>query len=406
MENNNWHDMPTAQILQGDVVEVLKSLPSNSIDSIVTDPPYGIGMGLSKSWDSTVPGKAWAEQCLRVLKPGGHMIAFSSNRTLHRLVTAVEDVGFEIRDTIHWFYQSSFPKNHNIPVAIDKIMGFEPTPIAKQQQGGAKFGMIEREIDNGGFNRADRDEYTITAPTSKEAQTWHGWGTALKSCIEPATLARKPIEEKTIAHQILATGTGGLNIEACRFKAGDPAWLGNNHDHSSSWDRPVHTNISNPAGSFMIGGTCVKQDISRYKPTGRWPANIYNCKKPTRAEKEAGCSHLPTKNGFDLNRRKPENVGHLSPHAGTGRVSRDIHNHHTTVKPIEICRWLCRLVTQPNGTVLDTFVGSGTTCVAALLEGFNSIGIERDPEYCKIAEARVEWAREEYKKINAQLSLF
>lgn len=314
-----------------DCLELMRSLEENSIDAIVTDPPYGIGF-MGKGWDVAVPGDEFAREAFRILKPGGHLIAFAATRTVHRLAVAIEDAGLEIRDLIGWLQWQGFPKS------LD---------IAKQ---------------------------------GEALSEWSGWGTALKPSMEPAVLARKPLEG-TVAENVLKWGTGGLNIDAARIGYGDQAWPGPNQDHSSAWDNPISCSVNGPIGSIGGGSTERKKvDISENKPDGRWPANIYHAAKPSKGEKDEGCEDMmQTESG----------VGALRDN-GRGKVAR---NHHPTVKPTKLMRWLLRLVTPgADAVVLEPFAGSGTTLVAAEREGFKVIAAELAPEYCDIIRARVEKA--------------
>lgn len=420
-------------------LDAIKDLADNSIDSIVTDPPYEIAF-MNSDWDNS--GQAYNEQLwresLRVLKPGGHLIAFGATRTIHRTTSAIEASGFEIRDLISWLYFSGFPKSHDISKGIDKLdaqdmqrerqlkftkwireqnitaqqinvatnsfMGSHYTTDKSQpaimtiehlEQCKHLFNEIpdwvfeeckkrsiesqnykNREIigkydtDMGGLGgqRLGNKGGNITTPSTEKAQQWSGFGTALKPAQEPAVLARKPIEQGSIAKQVLSTGTGALNIDACRFGYGDECWVG---PQDAIGSRSVAG-----WGNAYVGGK-LEKPISTQDPGARWPANIYQCAKPSRAERDAGLEHLDG----------------------------DIKNVHPTVKPLKLMRWLCRLITPPSGTVLDPFAGSGTTLAAAILEGFDVIGFELTAEYMPIIEGRCKWAIEEYKRENAQLSM-
>jgi site-specific DNA-methyltransferase (adenine-specific) len=347
-------------------LDAIKDLADNSIDSIVTDPPYEIAF-MGRDWDNS--GQAYNEQlwreCLRVLKPGGHLIAFGATRTIHRTTSAIEASGFEIRDLISWLYFSGFPKSLDISKAIDKHFGADREVIGQSENGIA--GGEKKHCGNlksYGFN----GKYNITAPSTQEAQQWNGFGTALKPAQEPAVLARKPIEQGSIAKQVLSTGTGALNIDGCRFGYGDECWVG-------PQDAVGGRSIAGWCNAY-VGGK-LEKPISTDDPGARWRANIYQCPKPNRDERDAGLEHLDG----------------------------DIKNVHPTVKPIKLMRWLCRLITPPSGTVLDPFAGSGTTLAAAILEGFDVIGFELTAEYMPIIEGRCQWAIEEYKRENAQLSM-
>jgi site-specific DNA-methyltransferase (adenine-specific) len=355
--------IPSQRLLFGDCLQRLKEIPDNSLDSVVCDAPYELGF-MGKKWDGSgisFNPQVWAE-CLRVLKAGGHLIAFGGTRTIHRITCAIEDAGFEIRDMIAWCYYSGFPKSLN---------------ISKQ---------IEEE---------------------DEAQRWEGWGTALKPAYEPAILARKPIEEGSIARQVLSTGTGAINIDECRFGFGDPAWIGPNDERSQQSTKP---NPNYRVDNYSDESTRIQKNTSEYlidnwSPLGRWPANIYQCPKASRREREQGLEHLEPISGADAVGREEGSAGIENPRAGAGRTASEVKNTHPTVKPLGIMRWLCRLITPKGGTVLDPFSGSGSTLAAATLEGFDSIGCELTAEYVPIIEGRIKWAREEYLNENIQLQL-
>ena len=373
-------------------------MPDESVDAIVCDPPYFLGF-MGKAFDSQDGADkdpsvayerhlAWTREALRVLKPGGHLVAFGGSRTVHRLTCAIEDAGFEIRDMGLWLYYSGFPKSLDVSKAIDAAAG------------------AEREVVGDNLNwRSSKSEIacpqspiqaTVTAPATPEAAAWSGWGTALKPSHEPWILARKPLIG-TVAANVLKHGTGALNIDGCRYAYGDPAWPGPNGE--SGW-------ATSGAAGVGLGGT----DTFKIRPRpadecqpnalGRFPANVYACPKASRSEREAGCEHLAV--GVWDETREPDAPGGNNPR---NRGTTERGNTHSTVKPIALMRWLVRLVTPPGGTVLDPFLGSGTTACAALAEGFDVIGIEREPDYMKIAEARVRHANEaDYG--GEQLSLF
>ena len=401
LEDEDWDQMPDQsvkiakaggvyqiggqQVACGDCVEVMRSLPDNSIDSIVTDAPYGIGF-MSRDWDHSVPSEEWARECLRVLKDGGHLICFAATRTVHRLAVAVEDAGFEIRDQLGWCYYSGFPKSMDISKQIDKMAGVEREIVGEYQ--------VTRDLSGGSWkdlhtkpNKATMQN--ITKPTTKEAQYWQGWGTALKPAYEPCVLARKPIAEKNVASQVLKTGTGAINIDACRFGYGDPCWIGPQDELQQK--EPIlnkahgHKNNSNN----RLQKNTSKYLISNVSDLGRWPANLYQCPKPSRSEREEGLADLESKAGFEAVNRKEGSAGVDNPRAGAGRTAGEVKNFHPTVKPVNLMRWLIRLVTPVNGLVLEPFLGSGTTGVASSLEGFRSIGIEQEPDYADICLQRI-----------------
>jgi len=288
----------TYKLHLGDCLDVLATLSDNSVDSIVTDPPYGLSF-MGKKWDYDVPSVAIWEQCLRVLKPGGHLLAFAGTRTQHRMACRIEDAGFEIRDMIAWVYGSGFPKSHNL-------------------EGDHK-----------------------------------GWGTALKPALEPITMARKPFSS-TVAANVIQYGTGAINVDGCRV--GTETIITAEKKKGSSF-----TSVGNSAG---FNGCNASEHV------GRWPANIIHD-----GSNEAALSLKSGARFFYT--------------AKAGKVDRESENNHPTVKPTMLMAYLCRLITQPGGTILDPFMGSGSTGKAATINGFRFIGIERDPEYHKISEARI-----------------
>lgn len=379
-------------VLCGDCVEILRSFPDNSIDSIVCDPPYGIGF-MGKDWDHSVPTEEWARECYRVLKHGGHIVAFGATRAIHRMVVALEDEGFEVRDMINWLYFSGFPKSMDISKQIDKMKGVEREVV------GVDHDFQRRNPNNTGIGAGNiagaGDNYTksnlagmITKPATEEAQYWEGWGTALKPAQEPAILCRKPIEKGlNVADNVLKWGTGAINIDACRFGYGDPCWVGSQEDPNFS---AVQRQQSKP--NIDYGGARIGDVMPTFNPKGRFPANIYQCAKPSRSERETGLDDLQSKKGHEAVQRKEGTAGLDNPRAGAGRTANEVKNFHPTVKPTKLMAWLCRLLTPKGGIVLDTFLGSGTTGVSASMEGFKFIGTEMNPEYCDIALQRIKHA--------------
>ena len=369
----------------GDCIEIMQGMEENSIDAIVTDPPYGIGF-MGKGWDVAVPGEDWARECLRVLKPGGALIAFAATRTVHRLTVAVEDAGFEIRDQIGWLQWQGFPKSLDCSKAIDALHGAEREVVGKSgRHGGGKL--------TGASFQVSPIVPDITAPATPDAKRFQGYGTALKPAFEPAVLARKPLSG-TVAANCLEWGTGGLNIDGCRYAYGDQAWPGPDTPMKPG-DFDDSKRTSPKFSGVLNGGKLGQYRTSKgVVPDGRWPANIYACPKPSRAERERGCDHLPGRSGADAVERKEGTAGLDNPRAGAGRTADHVKNYHPTVKPVQLMRWLVRLVSPPalDGlppVVLETFGGSGTTMVAAELEGVRCIGIEMEPSYCDIIRARL-----------------
>ena len=411
----------TFNIHIGDNQLILPTLPDNSVDSIVTDPPYELGF-MGKTWDAT--GIAynvdlWRE-CLRVLKPGGHLLAFSGSRTYHRMAVAIEDAGFQIRDQIMWVYGSGFPKSLNISKAIDKAAGAEREVIGQKLH--ARKGVASAEersvVGAGAFGEARMGD--ITAPATAEAEVWDGWGTALKPAHEPIVLARKPLVG-TVANNVLVHGVGGINIDGCRVESQDSfgggtkgtsgfaagyehdGWVAGSslgrfpanfiHDGSDevlelfpdtkggTWNTTKGARHFNNDGE-PTGYATSKQDSS----TGS-AARFFYCAKANKKDRNEGLEAFTPRIINEIT--PPGTKGSQSPRAGAGRNGATL-NYHPTVKPTDLMRYLCRLVTPPNGTVLDPFTGSGSTGKAALLEGFNFIGIEQSEEYAAIAQARIE----------------
>ena len=371
----------------GDCLERMAAMPAESVDAIVTDPPYEIGF-MGKGWDASGIANSvdvW-EAALRVAKPGAHLIAFGGTRAYHRMVCAIEDAGWQIRDCIAWQQWQGFPKSHDVSKAIDKAAGIAPTRITDNPTGSLGG------VGDGGWNPTPRRLHYDT-PATFAARQWEGWGTALKPAYEPAVLARKPLDG-TVAQNVSRWGTGAINIDGCRYGYGDPAWPG-------PGEAPPVGRSGASAGS-RIGISVTRAGAWHVPDLGRWPANVYACPKASRAEREFGCEGLPSVSGFEAVDREEGAAGVSSPRAGAGRTADRVHNHHVTVKPLAVMRWLVRLVTPPSGLVLDPFCGSGTTIAAAVLEGFDAVGMELSEEYARIARARVAaWERtDDARQIN------
>jgi DNA modification methylase len=385
-------------LMNDNCLDAMKALPDNSVDSVVTDPPYGLSF-MGKKWDYDVPSVEIWEECFRVLKPGGFLLSFAGTRTQHRMAVNIEDAGFEIRDMIAWVYGSGFPKSHNISKAIDKAAGADREVIGKSDRGsGAQPNKLNNHGagDTGiGYMDGSGKHFNITTPSTDEAKQWDGWGTALKPALEPITVARKPFKE-TVANNVLEHGTGGINIDGCRVETeenlngGAYAENGSDrHDGSENW----RYKRDGKSGEFK-------------QPTGRFPANLIHDGSDEVEEvfphSKSGAmkkAYTYTNTGTSLG--KPSGKTKQIHGASEGSASRFFYcaktskkergdgNNHPTVKPIDLMRYLCRLVTQPNGVVLDPFMGSGSTGIAALIEEFKFIGIEMDEDYFKIAECRL-----------------
>ena len=347
------------KLIQGDCLKKLKDLEDCSVDSVVTDPPYGISF-LGNKWDYDVPSVEVWKECLRVLKPGGHLLAFSGTRTQHRMAVRIEDAGFEIRDMIAWVYGSGFPKSHNISKAIDKKMGAEPE-IAKEGKDifgseitKTKTSGISGSFGDGEWKSEKPISLEITEATSPEAKIWKGWGTAIKPALEPITMAKKKIKEKNTADNVLKYGTGGLNIDGSRVGERFPANL-------------IHD-----------GGDQVLQVLPGES------ARFFYCPKTSKKERDQGLEGFEKKQySHDGRIKSIEN-----PYQRNKSKSK---NNHPTVKPIALMEYLVKLVTPPGGIVLDPYMGSGTTGVACRRNGFGFVGIELDRQYYDICQARIEY---------------
>lgn len=381
-------------LLHGDCLDVLKTLDDCSIDSIVTDPPYGLSF-MGKKWDYDVPSADVWRECLRALKPGGYLLSFAGTRTQHRMACNIEDAGFEIRDMIAWVYGSGFPKSLDVSKAIDKAAGVEREVVGIDP---ARFARLKNQI-NGSVSTGEQWEHggrdvTITAPATDAARQWQGWGTALKPALEPITVARKPLAGTVVAN-VLAHGTGAINIDGCRV--------------------PGTEDTARPQGKDINGGNWSgdggRSELITGGGTGRWPANfihsgedevlaLFPVTSPSRAGVRdpngtmgyhGGASGLP-----DVVSGHNDNGGSAARFFYCAKASKrdrdeglDGRNTHNTVKPTNLMQYLCRLVTPPNGVILDPFMGSGSTGKAAVLEGFSFVGIEREAEYLEIAKARI-----------------
>lgn len=485
---NRW------EVKLGDCVELMAGLHEGSFDAIVTDPPYELGF-MGKSWDSSGVAyqvETW-EEAFRVLKPGGHLLAFGGTRTYHRLACAIEDAGFEIRDSVMWLYGSGFPKSLDVSKAIDKAAGAERETIG-----------LKLSPDG--------------QPATPEAAQWEGWGTALKPAHEPIVVARRPLIG-TVAANVLEHGTGGINIDAGRLEgtvrplreqvqcdgdagadygnglaSGTKAGIAVGETTLGRWPGNValsHSEECEPIGVRVVKGD--QRDIgngrreggfadvgaeagdsepnapvygneeilewdctpgcpvallnkqSGIRPGGGYPAgrsanSVYNetfggsdgprsmgdsggaarffyCSKSSREERNAGLGEFEEKQSTMQNaegrRLNPicDNTGkriqvcECGECAWTEKTNPRSANHHPTVKPIDLCRWLCNLVTPPGGLILDPFAGSGTTGCAAMLEGLRFVGYEQDPDYYRIAEARIKhWQLYEGQKTDQALA--
>jgi len=352
----------------GNNLDLLPTLADCSVDACVCDPPYELGF-MGRKWDSS--GIAYNvdlwRQVLRVLKPGGHLIAFGGTRTYHRMSCAIEDAGFEIRDCLGWLYGSGFPKSLDVSKAIDRAAGAEREVLGYTAN--ARPNRVGKETKLSGAQTIGGE---ITAPATDAAKQWQGWGTALKPAWEPAVLARKPLDG-TVAANVLAHGCGALNVDGCR--------VGDDVTTQGRWPANIlHDGSDEAEAVFPDDGNGSASRFFYSAKTAVW-------------ERETGLDDLPRKTAGELVSRMDGSAGMDNPRAGAGRTSEGRANIHPTVKPVDLMRWLVRLVTPPGGTVLDPFTGSGSTGMAATLEGFGFVGFELDPQHVEIARRRIDAAR-------------
>jgi site-specific DNA-methyltransferase (adenine-specific) len=390
------------EILCGDMREVLKTLPENHFDSIVTDPPYGISFS-GKDWDHAVPGPEYWAEAFRVVKPGGMLLAFGGTRTYHRLACAIEDTGWELRDCCMWLYGSGFPKSLNIGKQFDKQAGVKGEVVGYQKATGNTRGKGAAGGYANGLTGIDgyevvKEAWEIYGPATDMAKLWEGWGTALKPAYEPIILAMKPLEGN-YRDNAAKYGVAGLNIDGTRI--GECPGYQYNADkngttfHGEQGDRIKRTAEKN--GSLMITAT-----------KGRWPANLILDEEAGKmlddqAGIHPGCkSPSKVKKASKFRPNQGESLGQGPIYADTGGVSRFFYcakankkergdfNLHPTVKPLALMKYLLTLVATPTGGyVLDPFAGSGTTLLAAKQLGRDCLGIELDPHHCEIISRRL-----------------
>lgn len=405
----------------GDCIEVMAAMPAESVDAVVCDPPYGLAF-MGKAWDRYAPSQfaawceTWAREALRVLKPGGHLLAFGGTRTFHRLTCGIEDAGLEVRDCLSWLYGSGFPKSLDVGKAIDKAAGAE-REVVGTRRGFGETGC--QYLNRGEPCRGHGDERSLsgvtvhalaTAPATDAAREWQGWGTALKPAWEPCVVARKPLAG-TVAANVQAHGTGALNIDGCRILHGGNIANANGGGRGAGYE--AHSGKPGRKYGDGLGGVVAEPHTG-----GRWPANValdeaaaamldaQSGERPSGARCGGeyggiGAGALYGDGGTATLSAIDANTGGASRFYYTAKASRadrntsGATNTHPTVKPTDLMRWLVRLVTPPGGVVLDPFAGSGSTLVAARAEGFRAIGIEREAEYAQIIADRL-----------SQLSLF
>jgi len=391
-------------IIHGDSLEILQTLEDESVDAIVTDPPYGLGNTspkhvteclrawaegeewspkgsgfMGRAWDAWVPPPELWREVLRVLKKGGHALVFAGSRTQDLMSISLRLAGFEVRDTLMWLYGNGFPKGQNVSKAIDKalgtedqreVIGFKTKPDSTIKSARE----MEQPTAHEGWRRPYMDDpekversRQVTIGATEAARQWEGWGTALKPAYEPIILARKPLEG-TVAANVLEHGTGALNIDACRINSADAPEGRSRH-----------------GGGTLQGASFQMPHSESRMPAGRYPANvIIDDHAATMIDDQGGSNQ--SRFFYTAKASRAEREAGLSD---TGKRG----NTHPTVKPLDLMRYLVKMITPPAGTVLDPFAGSGSTICAAVLEGFEGLGIEREEEFVAIARQRVEYWR-------------
>lgn len=358
--------MQDYEIINADCLRAMQEMPDGYVDAIVTDPPYGLAF-MGANWDHNVPSVSYWSECLRVAKSGAHLLCFGGTRTFHRLMCAIEDAGWEIRDTIMWVYGSGFPKSLDVGKAIDKALGAkrEQVRIPASEVRNPKVINSGHGIDGGdrpwmkkalevGYHEKDSD-----VPVTDQAKEWDGWGTCLKPAWEPIIVARKPLDG-TVVHNVMTHGTGAINIDGCRVPInGERLSYGTFHSGGE--------NGLNGTSTFRIRERHYPEG---YQPEGRFPANLVH----------------------DGSQEVLELIGDAQRFfycAKASKRDRGEGNNHPTVKPNALMRWLVRLVCPQGGIVLDPFMGSGSTGVACIQEGMQFFGIDMDEHYCEIANTRI-----------------
>ena len=414
------------RVLHGCCIEVMRQLPANSVDSIVTDPPYGLTKPppieevlacwlagkpwksklkgfMNREWDACVPGPEYWKEAIRVLKPGGHLVAFAGSRTVDLMGIALRLAGFEIRDSLQWLYGSGMPKSYDVSKGFDKAAGAERPVVGTRALTGSAAQSLKEKGGTYSVNTSSAGVppkiVPITKPATDEAKEWDGFGTALKPAVEPIILARKPLEG-TIVENVRKWGTGALNVDGCRIGTTEKT-LGR-HPANVLMDGEAGEMLDQLSGNRpgMAGGGKHKKTAKKgmfgkidgnkshiRKDKGGASRFFYSSKVP-KHQRNAGLDSFEAATPSESTGRVEGSVGINNGRAGTGRTGGN-KNTHETVKPISVMCWLVRLVTPPGGTVLDPFNGSGSTGCATVFEGFRYIGIEKQEQHVIVSRVRI-----------------
>ena len=429
------------KLYQGSMLDMLNVIEPDSIDSIVTDPPYELNF-MNKGWDNSgiaFQKETW-EKCYTALKPGGYLLAFGGSRTFHRIAVAIEDAGFEIRDTIMWLYGSGFPKSMNLGKAVESklVNGSANTQDWKNLKGtkvetgdwglnanAFEYGARPSDYSEDGHMRVDKVDYQ-----TEEGKQWDGWGTSLKPAYEPVIVARKPCEGSCVDN-VMKYGVGGINIDGCRVETNEDIKIHNYTQNSGiygKYDSKIEEHSTNQ-GRFPSNVILTYDESDKDEVCGGMPIENYEsanryfyCAKASQKDRDEGLEdfELQRKAGYGYDR------GYMNAGEGMFKDRQTAkRNTHPTVKPCELMQYLVRLVTPKGGTVLDPFNGSGSTGKATMFENkdrnadYKYIGIELTSEYLPISQARIEYAinyvdtvsekpmsEEKKKMIKNQMSLF
>lgn len=378
------------KVFHGECLHVLPFIESDTMDAVICDPPYGIAF-MGKEWDHGIPGSLHWKEVLRVAKPGAHLLAFGGTRTFHRLTCAIEDAGWEIRDTIMWVYGSGFPKSLNVSKMIDKRSGVKRKVLGVVDSRGSFDGRTRTSSDNntnwrtveGRSDARDLTNKEITEAVTKDAKEWDGWGTSLKPAWEPIIVARKPLIG-TVVENVLKHRTGALNIDECRIEV-IGSELVDKYATLKNVGATQHRQGRFPSNLIHDGS----DEVVEVFPESNSSRRSGNPNNPKHGSDHNSTSYMRGDGSESHDYRDSGSASRFFYCAKASPSDRGEGNNHPTVKPRALMCYLCKLVTPPGGTVLDPFMGSGSTLLAAQEEGFKWIGIDKTEKYCEITKLRI-----------------